>query len=157
MKRLLVFTLVTLTLILLLSSCGYSEAELTEARNAGYDKGSKAGYDEGYKAGQASAIQAPEGSVIEDRVVWNISYTYGTNNETYTRLHIYVKVMNVGDDGSFTVHVELEPRPDYPDDKVLEPRHQTTRIYLKTAEEKELRFDFWAKGGFLHREWCTSP
>ena len=147
MKRLLVFLLVVLTLTLSLSGCGYSEAELTESYNEGYSKGYEAGYEEG-----RAILTAPEGSVINTLVSWT-SKTY----EDCTKVFILVHVMNVGGDGTFTVHVEVKPREGYINDKVLEPRYMSTRVYLKTGEVRELQFDFYIKGGYEHRAWCTTP
>jgi len=59
MKRLLIFLLVVLTLTLPLSGCGYSEAELNEAYDRGYEDGYDEGYEDGYNQGRADVL-APE-------------------------------------------------------------------------------------------------
>jgi len=143
MKRLLIFLVVVLTLTLPLSACGYSEAELIEARSAGYDEGYKAGYDEG----QASAIAASEGSVIN---IYSEQYP-GTTYDGCIKLRVYVTVMQVGDDGAFTVYVDVEPG----DEGDFDPSIKSSKLYLKTGEICKLTFDFWVEGEWSYGAFCS--
>jgi len=84
MKRLLIFLLVLVTFTLPLSGCGYSEAELTEARSTAHDDGYDTGYTKGYDEGRAGvlALEAtPEATV--------------TLHDDYYSKHIFIRTIDI--------------------------------------------------------------
>ncbi|MDO8577890.1 MAG: hypothetical protein Q7R50_01780, partial [Dehalococcoidales bacterium] len=150
------------------TGCGYSNAELTlarqegyengrtigvnEGRQAGYTDGRKAGYDEGYKAGLYAGNQTGfnEGRatvnftgkpvVIGPLSVLEKNAILTTDKMgNYTTLQISAKVQNLGEDGVLTVFSEVTPK-----DSVMEGKNnQSIQVFLTKGEEKQLYFRFW--------------
>ncbi len=150
MKAITVALAPILILALLLGGCGYSEEELDAAREASARDGLEIGWAEGWEAGYEAGWEecrayygGAEGSVVEFWADW-LSETY----YEYTRLRLTARVMNVGDDGAFSVRAEMT------EGDVHGTRSRSTKIYLKKGQETTVDFDFWVQGAVSYSVWC---